>query len=40
MGNENSEITFPIESNNHYNKIKINSKKIKNRDILLLINFL
>ena len=34
MGNENSEITFPIESNNHYNKIKINSKKIKNRDIL------
>lgn len=34
MGNENSEITFPIESNNHYNKIKINTKKIKNKDIL------
>ncbi len=33
MGNENSEITFPIENNNHYNKIKINSKKSKNRDI-------
>ena len=34
MGNENSEITFPIENNSYYSKIKINSKKNKNRDIL------
>ena len=29
MGNENSQITFPIEPNSNYNKIKINNKKIK-----------
>ena len=34
MGNENSQITFPIESNNHYNKVKANNKKIKNKEIL------
>ena len=33
MGNENSQITFPIESNNHHNKVKINSKKIKYKEI-------
>ena len=33
MGNDNSQITFPIEGNNQQNKIKINSKKIKQKDI-------
>ena len=33
MGNENSQITFPIESNNHYHKMKSNNKKIKYKDI-------
>ena len=32
MGNENSQITFPIESNNHYNKMKSNNKKIKYKE--------
>ena len=34
MGNENSQITFPIKSNTYNNKMKINNKKIKNKDIL------
>ena len=33
MGNENSQITFPIESSNHYKKMKLNNKKIKYKDI-------
>ena len=32
MGNDNSQITFPIEGSNHQNKIKINSKKIKHKE--------
>ena len=32
MGNDNSQITFPIEANNHQNRIQINSKKIKNKE--------
>ena len=32
MGNDNSQITFPIEGNNHQNKIKINSKKLKYKE--------
>ena len=33
MGNENSQITFPIESSNYYNKVKTNNKKIKYKEI-------
>ena len=33
MGNKNSQITFPIEKNNHYNNIKLNGKKVKNKDL-------
>ena len=33
MGNENSQITFPIQNNNHNNKMKIYNKKIKTKDI-------
>ena len=32
MGNDNSQITFPIEGSNHQSKIKINSKKIKHKE--------
>ena len=32
MGNDNSQITFPIEGNNHQSKIKINSKRIKHKE--------
>ena len=32
MGNDNSQITFPIEGNNHQNNIKINSKRIKHKE--------
>ena len=31
MGNDNSQITFPIEGNNHQNKIQFNSKKLKHK---------
>ena len=34
MGNENSQITFPIKTNTYNNKMKISNKKIKNKDIL------
>ena len=33
MGNENSQITFPIQNNNHNNKMKKNNKKLKTKDI-------
>ena len=32
MGNDNSQITFPIEANNHQNIVQINSKKIKHKE--------
>ena len=33
MGNENSQITFPIEGNNNLDKIRIKYKKIKSKEI-------
>ena len=32
MGNDNSQITFPIEGNSHQNNIKINAKRIKHKE--------
>jgi hypothetical protein len=33
MGNENSQITFPIEGNNNLDKIRIKYKKTKSKEI-------